>query len=68
MSPALTGVALHVECYSESGADEKCVCLPCALEADQSVRSMNLLLAAYSTENGAAVGAWVFLEPNDASR
>ena len=38
------------------------------LEADQSVRSMNLLSAAYRTENGAAVGAWVFLEPNDASR
>ena len=38
------------------------------LEADQSVRSMNLLLAAYRTENGASVGAWVFLEPNDAGR
>ena len=38
------------------------------LEADQSVRSMNLLLAAYSTVNGAPVGAWGFLEPNDADR
>ena len=37
------------------------------LEADQSVRSMNLF-SAHSTENGASVGAWVFLEPNDAGR
>ena len=38
------------------------------LEADQGVRSMNLLLDAYGTENSAAVGSWVFLEPNDAGR
>lgn len=38
------------------------------LEADQSVRSMKLPLAAYSTENTAAVGAWVLLELNDAEQ
>ena len=35
------------------------------LEADQNVRSMKLPLAADSTENSAAVGVWVLLEPND---
>ena len=38
------------------------------LEADQSVRIMNLLLAAYSTKNEPAVGACFFLEPNDTGR
>ena len=32
------------------------------LEDDQSVRSMKLSLAAYSTKNIAAVGAWVLLK------
>ena len=29
---------------------------------------MKLPIAAYSTENSAAVGAWVLLEPDDAER
>lgn len=36
------------------------------LETDTSVRSMTLLLAAYSTESSAAVGAWrVLTGPNN---
>ena len=56
----------------ESGADARCVRLVYRvdyrvhLEADRSVRSMKLPLAAYGTENSAAVGAWVLLELNDA--
>ena len=38
------------------------------LEADQSVRSMKLPLAAYGTESSAAMGAWVLLEPNKAEQ
>ena len=37
------------------------------LEADQSVRSMKLPSATYSTDS-AAVGAWVLLELNDAEK
>ena len=35
------------------------------LAEDQNVRSMKLLLDAYSTDPNAWVGAWVLLEPND---
>ena len=35
------------------------------LAEDQRVRSMKLLLDAYSTDPNAGVGAWVLLEPND---
>ena len=35
------------------------------LVEDQSVRSVKLLLDAYSTDPNAGTGAWVLLEPND---
>ena len=52
----------------EPGANENVYVHRVHLEADQCLRSMKLSLAAYNTENSAAVGAWVLLEPSDAEQ